>query len=75
MMYGLYIWKISDWKFDMNSTREITIFPSDLWLENHTRIQYHFSSLFMDEIKYKLYTVFQVEKFSRIIVDFSICYG
>ena len=74
-MYGLYIWKIADWRIDMISTGEITIFPSDLWLENHTRIQCHFSSLFMDEIKYKLYTVFQVEKFSRIIVDFSICYG
>ena len=29
----------------------------------------------MDEIWYKLYTVAWIEKGSRIIVDFSICYG
>ena len=29
----------------------------------------------MDEIWYKLYTVAWIEKDSRIIIDFSICYG
>ena len=34
----------------MNSTREITEFPSNLWLKNHIRIQYYFFGIFMEEI-------------------------
>ena len=56
-----------DWRFNKSSTREITKYQSDLWLKNHTRIQYHFSGILMDELWYKLYTVSHMEKGSRII--------
>ena len=35
---------------NMNSTSVITIFTFDLWLKNHTRIQYHFSGICIDKI-------------------------